>query len=156
MRGLYYDKSGTRNPRKQMDSHLIDMRSPIVVGAVVSLSPDDLLIKECTQLLSCIWLFAPPWNPQAPLSIGFSRQEYWSGLPLPSPCRRTQPHYNWRALGPGTPSKEEVKCTCVDPSLCLPKTGCPQAVWRSREQFSRFFFHHQGEVLSAALSWVFI
>ena len=28
-----------------------------------------------------------PWtvNPQAPLSMGFSRQEYWSGLPFPSP-----------------------------------------------------------------------
>ena len=23
---------------------------------------------------------------QAPLSMGFSRQEYWSGLPFPSPC----------------------------------------------------------------------
>ena len=32
-------------------------------------------------------LFATPWTvaPQAPLSLGFSRQEYWSGLPFPSP-----------------------------------------------------------------------
>ena len=31
---------------------------------------------------------ATPWAAarQAPLSMGFSRQEYWSGLPLPSPC----------------------------------------------------------------------
>ena len=31
--------------------------------------------------------FATPWTvaAQAPLSIGFSRQEYWSGLPFPSP-----------------------------------------------------------------------
>ena len=31
--------------------------------------------------------FAAPWTVpcQAPLSMGFSRQEYWSGLPLPSP-----------------------------------------------------------------------
>ena len=31
--------------------------------------------------------FAIPWsvNRQAPLSMGFSRQEYWSGLPFPSP-----------------------------------------------------------------------
>ena len=29
----------------------------------------------------------PPWTVahQAPLSMGFSRQEYWSGLPVPSP-----------------------------------------------------------------------
>ena len=37
--------------------------------------------------LSHVWLFATPWTVahQAPLSMGFSRQEYWSGLPLPSP-----------------------------------------------------------------------
>ena len=37
-------------------------------------------------LLSCIWLFATPCTVarQAPLSIEFSRQDYWSGLPFPS------------------------------------------------------------------------
>ena len=37
--------------------------------------------------LSCVWLFMTPWTEayQAPLAMGFSRQEYWSGLPLPSP-----------------------------------------------------------------------
>ena len=36
--------------------------------------------------LSRIWLFATPWTVarQAPLSMWFSRQEYWSGLPFPS------------------------------------------------------------------------
>ena len=35
---------------------------------------------------SCVWLFATPWTivHQCPLSMGFSRQEYWSGLPCPS------------------------------------------------------------------------
>ena len=39
------------------------------------------------KLLSCVWLFATLWTVahQAPLSMGFSRQEYWSGLPFPSP-----------------------------------------------------------------------
>ena len=34
-----------------------------------------------------VWLLATPWTKayQAPPSMGFSRQEYWSGLPLPSP-----------------------------------------------------------------------
>ena len=41
-------------------------------------------------VLSCyshVWLFATPWTVahQAPLSMGVSRQEYWSGLPRPSP-----------------------------------------------------------------------
>ena len=36
---------------------------------------------------SVLRLFVTPWNVayQAPLSMGFSRQEYWSGLPFPSP-----------------------------------------------------------------------
>ena len=34
---------------------------------------------------SCVWLCATLWTiaRQAPLSMGFSRQEYWSGLPCP-------------------------------------------------------------------------
>ena len=40
--------------------------------------------SEVAQLCT---LFATPWTVahQAPLSMGFSRQEYWSGLPFPSP-----------------------------------------------------------------------
>ena len=36
---------------------------------------------------SCVWLFVTLWTVacQAPLSKGFSRQEYWSGLPCPPP-----------------------------------------------------------------------
>ena len=39
------------------------------------------------QCLSRVWVRATPWTVahQAPLSLGFSRQEYWSGLPLPFP-----------------------------------------------------------------------
>ena len=48
-----------------------------------------LLCENCIvcQLLGHVWLFVTPWTgtPQAPLSMGFSRQEYWSGLPFPSP-----------------------------------------------------------------------
>ena len=37
-------------------------------------------------VLSPVWVFATPWTVahQAPLSMGFPRQEYWSGLPFPS------------------------------------------------------------------------
>ena len=37
-------------------------------------------------VLSCVWLFATPWTipREAPLSMEFSRQEYWSGLPFPT------------------------------------------------------------------------
>ena len=38
------------------------------------------------RLLSRVWLLVTPWTAayQTPPSMGFSRQEYWSGLPLPS------------------------------------------------------------------------
>ena len=44
-------------------------------------------MKLKVKLLSRVQLFATPWTVayQAPLSMGFSRQEYWSGLPFPSP-----------------------------------------------------------------------
>ena len=57
--------------------------------------PQTLLSLHCTifmrrsevKLLSCVQLFATPWTVayQSPLSMGLSRQEYWSGLPFPSP-----------------------------------------------------------------------
>ena len=44
--------------------------------------------KVKVKSLSRVRLLATPWTAahQAPLSMGFSRQEYWSGWPLPSPC----------------------------------------------------------------------
>ena len=41
--------------------------------------------KVKVKSLSRVQLFMTPWTHQAPLSMGFSRQEYWSGLPFPSP-----------------------------------------------------------------------
>ena len=49
--------------------------------------------------LGRVRLFATPWtlDNQAPLSMGFSRQEYWSGLPFPSPTRQSE-KWNWSCL----------------------------------------------------------
>ena len=46
---------------------------------------DEYKVKA--KSLSRVWLFTTPWTAayQAPPSMGFSRQECWSGLPLPSP-----------------------------------------------------------------------
>ena len=50
----------------------------------------DLVCAQEDTVLSCfshVRVFATPWNVarQALLSMGFSTQEYWSGLPFPSP-----------------------------------------------------------------------
>ena len=47
-----------------------------------------ILVSVCVcELLSRVQLFVTPWTAahQVPLSMEFSRQEYWSGLPFPSP-----------------------------------------------------------------------
>ena len=45
------------------------------------------------QTLSGVRLFVTPWTVahQASLSMGFSRQEYWSGMPFPPPVGLTDP-----------------------------------------------------------------
>ena len=52
-------------------------------------------------MLSRVQLFATPWTVayQAPLSMGFSSQEYWSGLPFPSPRDLPDP-----GIEPGSPA----------------------------------------------------
>ena len=46
--------------------------------------------KVKVKSVSRVWLFESPWTAayQAPLFMGFSRQEYWSGVPLPFPTMR--------------------------------------------------------------------
>ena len=56
---------------------------------------DTLSTKKQKKVksLSPVQLFATPWTVayQAPLSMEFSRQEYWSGLPFPSPGHLSDP-----------------------------------------------------------------
>ena len=57
------------------------------LGTVHTLVPKRVWVSESCSLSLCVWLFATPWTApnQAPLSLGFPRQEYWSGLSFPSP-----------------------------------------------------------------------
>ena len=50
--------------------------------------------KVKVKSLSCVRLLATPWTAayQAPPSMGFSRQKYWSGVPLPSPWKDARHH----------------------------------------------------------------
>ena len=99
-------------------------------------------LRECS-LLNCVLLFnmtfnmgyteysikwkwsrsivsdsATPWTAvhQAPLSMGFSRQEYWSGLPFPSPgdlpdpgIKLSLPHYRQTVYCLSHPTREDFK-----------------------------------------------
>ena len=82
------------------------------------------------QSLSSVQLFVTPWTVahQAPLSMGFSRQEYWSGLPFLSPGNLPDPGIKpWSSAlqvdslateAPGKPYKELVIQSCL--TLCDP------------------------------------
>ena len=58
-------------------------------------------------MLARVRLFATPWTVacQAPLSMGFSRQEYWSGLPLPPSGNLSDPEIE--LMRPASPALED-------------------------------------------------
>ena len=74
---------------------------------VVTTSKEDdyiylmILVKVKAKSLSHVRLFATPWTVayQAPQSMEFSRQEYWSRLPFPSPLDLPNP-----GIEPGSPA----------------------------------------------------
>ena len=85
------------------------------------------------KLLSHVRLFATPWTVayQAPPSMGFSRQECWSGLPFPSPGGLPDP-----GIEPGSPALQADALPSEPP-------GKPQANPQRR--------HHLGLTFELAL-----
>ena len=67
--------------------------------------------KVKVKSLSFVRLLATPWTAvyQAPLSMGFSRQEYWSGVPSPSP-RDAAKHTKWHETVPSNKESPGPKC----------------------------------------------
>ena len=57
--------------------------------------------EMCVCVFSHIWLFVIPWTVvcQGPLSMGFSRQECWKGLPFPFPGDLPDPGIELASLG---------------------------------------------------------
>ena len=69
-------------------------------------------VQVKVKLLSRVQLFATPWTVahQAPPSMGFSWQEYWSGLPFPSPGNLLNPR-----IEPRSPTLEADALTSEAP-----------------------------------------
>ena len=70
--------------------------------------------KVKVKSLSCVGLLATPWTAayQAPPSMGFSRQAYWSGVPLPSPAVCWSPPMD--NLGLADVPLFEAECFCLN------------------------------------------
>ena len=77
-------------------------------------------MKVKVKSLSRVCLFATPWTVahQAPLSTGFSRQEYWSGLPFPSPGDLPYP-----GIEPRSPALQADALTSEPPWKPILKKG---------------------------------
>ena len=83
------------------------------------------------MLLSCVRLFGTPWTVayQAPPSMGFSKQEYWNGLPFPSPGDLPNP-----GIEPRSPAFQADTLTSEPPGkpqIIVIETG--RTGWHRRE-----------------------
>ena len=73
------------------------------------------------KVLSHAQLFVAPWTVslQAPLSIGFSKEEYWGGLPFPSPGELSNP-----GIEPGSLVSPALAAGCFTTALPWKPTFC--------------------------------
>ena len=98
--------AGYRAQKKSKhDSSLFSPQMPEVPSCLHWQASPWLCIKHLSSTNFCnrdvcalshfsrVWFFATPWTVarQAPLSMGFPRQEYWSGLPFPPPADLPDP-----------------------------------------------------------------
>ena len=107
--------------------------------------------KVKVKLLSRLQLFETPWTVahQVPLSMGFSRQEYWSGLPFPSPGDLPNPR-----VEPGSPALQADSLLSEPPgkprmaSLILLKLFSPCDSLTQKPLMGSQFFENKVKVTS--------
>ena len=87
-------------------------------GGCISLLPKE---RKKVKSLSCVQLFATPWTVahQAPPSMEFSRQEYWSGLPFTSPGDLPDPR-----IKPRSPALQAYALPSEPPGKHFPAIKC--------------------------------
>ena len=78
-----------------LENPVILMSARLVLKPGWSWNQSPMDAEGCAQSVSRVQLFATPWTVacQDPLSMGFSRQEYWSGLPFLSPKKWLHLYY---------------------------------------------------------------
>ena len=86
--------------------------------------------------LSCVRLFATPWTVayQAPPSMGFSRQEYWSRVPFPSPGNNPN-----SGIKPRSPPLQADALTSepLGKTRGLQKPGAGETAWKEATAYSQ-------------------
>ena len=96
----------------------IKPRSPTLQADALLSEPPGKCGSIQLSSLSLVWHFVTPWTIayQAPPSMEFSRQEYWSGLPFPPP---------WDLPNPGTEPTSPASSAWQADSLPLSHLGSP-------------------------------
>ena len=81
MNQLYF-----RAPEEEV-ARMVGTHATVSRSGLSQFSLLQMAVKGKVLVASHVWLFVTPWTVacQAPLSMGFSRQEYWSRLPCPPP-----------------------------------------------------------------------
>ena len=113
LRSLFYKSGFLRYNLCLVKFHLGRFPIQWILGNVCSHAVTITLSE--VKSLSCVRLFSTLWTAayQAPPSMGFSRQEYWSGVPFPSPITLER-----QAIS------SSLKCSLM--SLCSqPLSPCP-------------------------------
>ena len=110
---------GVNHHFKLLQEPLVTFQCPVSgESSLKTLSKYDGMARGCRCILSC---FSPTlWNSwnvtcQTPLSMGFSRQVYWSGLPCPSPGDLPYP-----GIKPASPALAGGFCTTAPPGKPSP------------------------------------
>ena len=108
------------------------------------------IFLQCAQSFSCGWLFAIQWTVahKAPLPMGFSRQEYWNGLPFPTPGG---------LLDPGIKPMSPASLHWQADSLPLHHLGSPIFFIKNTINVAFFFFFsvYASKQILSILCWKF-
>ena len=123
--------------------------------------------SEWMRLLSCVQLFATPWTVayQAPPSMGFSRQECWSGLPFPSPRDLPWPR-DWTRVSRIVGRPFTVWATWEVKTIIQKDTWTPMFIaslftiaktWKpkcpSRDEWVKMWYMYNGILFSHETEW---
>ena len=108
----------------------------------------NIFMKVKVKLLSCVQLFVTPRTAafQAPPSMGFSRQEYWSRLPFPSPADLPDP-----GIKPGLPHCRQTLYH-EPPGNSAWSWSISPTYWL-KNFFHIIFFSHHFIILNSSAHW---
>ena len=113
--------------------------------------------KWKVKLLSRVQLFATPWTApyQAPPTMGFSKQEYWSGLPFPSPMHESE-KWKWsRSVMSNSPLSHGLQPTRLLQPWDFPSkstgVGCHCLLWARPPTPPFKIANHNGNMINLTI-----